>query len=292
MTSTTFDLFARIYARVCLVAASYGRHSCSELAAAIAYRVIFSLVPFVALVVAALDIVLPADQRERFVDWLFGELPGTALDESVDRTLAQSGAAAPLVLTVALATLMWTASGMMGSVRNALRIIWGSERRPRYLRAKLRDVALVCVAGVLLVGAFVLSVLVQLVVEAGVDLSSVAGVSGAERIAVVLAELATSAIATFAAALVVYRFVPPVRMPLAALWPGALFTAVAFQLATAGFAFYVTRFADFSSVYGPLGTVLGFLLLVYVLALLALLGAELVVAGSSRRSTKVRSGTA
>jgi membrane protein len=285
VSSRTLALFSGIYERVRLVAASYGRHSCSELAAAIAYRVIFSLVPFVALVVAVLDIVLPADQRERFVEWLFGELPGTALDESVDRALAQSGASAPLVATVALATLMWTASGMMGSVRKALRIIWGSERRPQYVRAKLRDLALVCVAGVLLIGAFLLSVVVQVVVEAGVDLSSAVGVSGTERFAVALAELATSGIATFAAALVVYRFVPPVRMPLAALWPGALFTAIAFQLATAGFAFYITRFADFSSVYGPLGAVLAFLLLVYVLASLALLGAELVVAAKPRRST-------
>ena len=54
--------------------AAYGRHQVSQHAAAIAYRVMFSLVPFVALVVSVADLVLPAGRREQFVDWVLRRL--------------------------------------------------------------------------------------------------------------------------------------------------------------------------------------------------------------------------
>ena len=78
----------------------------------------------------------------------------------------------------------------------------------------------------------------------------------------------------FAALLALYRFVPPVTMPLALLWPSALAAAIAFEVTVYGYAVYATRFSNFSSVYGPIGAVLAFLLLVYLLAAIVLLGAE------------------
>ena len=51
-------------------------------------------------------------------------------------------------------------------------------------------------------------------------------------------------------------------------------SAVAFELCVYGYAVYTTRFADFNSIYGPIGAVLAFLLLVYLLAAIVLLGAE------------------
>src|SRR5262249_1031541 len=95
------------------LATAYSRPPLSQPAAAIAYRVMFSLVPFVALVVSVVDLVLPPSRREQFVDWVFSALPGNDLEHSVDHALDESNSAGPLVGLLSLGLLLWGASGMM-----------------------------------------------------------------------------------------------------------------------------------------------------------------------------------
>ena len=262
----------RLYRVAADAAGGYGRHAGSEFAAAISYRVLFSLVPFLALLVSILELVLSDSARQQVVDWLFGVVPGTEVQASVERALAGSGPAASLVGLVSLVTLLWAASAMMGTVRTALRVIWDAEDGRGYVRGKLLDALLVAVAGALVVSAFGLSLVTQVAVEAGSDLAKGLGWSGEGRALGGVAQLACVLLVSFVAFLLVYRIVPPVHLPVADLWPAALFAAVAFQLVMAGFSFYLAHIAGYSAVYGPLGALLGFLALVYVLAAVFLFG--------------------
>jgi membrane protein len=262
------------------ISGSYSRHAGSQLSAAIAYRVLFSLVPFAALVITIVDVVLPDSRREQFVNWLFGFVPGNDLANAVEGTLADSGASAPILALIALATLLWGASGMMASIRIAFRVIWDRERGPTYVRSKLRDFALVGFAGVLIMAAFAFSAVVRIVVETGVSLFDRLGWSGAGGLVPTVAEVALSTTVVFVALLLLYRVVPPATMPLRLLWPSAAAAAIAFEVAVYGYAIYATRFANFNTVYGPIGAVLLFLLLVYLLAAIVLLGAETAAARS------------
>ena len=114
------------------------------------------------------------------MQWLFGVGPGTDFESSVVNALAESGASTPIVGLVALVTLLWGASGTMASIRIAFRVIWDQERGPKYVRSKLRDFALVGLAGVLVIGAFALSVIVRVVVQTGSDLADALGWTGRE----------------------------------------------------------------------------------------------------------------
>jgi membrane protein len=259
---------------------SFSRHAGSQLSAAIAYRVLFSLVPFAAVLLTIVDVVLPESRGEQFVNWLFGFAPGDDLTNAVERTLADSGASAGIVALIALATLLWAASGMMASIRIAFRVIWDRETGPTYVRSKLRDFALVGVAGALVVAAFAFSVIVRIVVETGVGLFEWLGWSGAGGFVSTAAEVALSTSVVFVALLLLYRVVPPVTMRLRLLWPSAAAAAIAFEVAVYGYAIYATRIASFNTVYGPIGAVLLFLLLVYLLAAIVLLGAETAAARS------------
>jgi membrane protein len=242
--------------------------------------VLFSLVPFAALLLTIVDVVLPESRREQFVNWLFGFVPGSDLANTVDRTLADSGATAPIVALIALVTLLWAASGMMASIRIAFRVIWDRERGPTYVRSKLRDFALVGFAGALIVAAFAFSVVVRIVVETGVSVFDRLGWAGAGDFVSTAAEVALSTIVVFVALILLYRVVPPVTMRLRLLWPSAAAGAIAFEAAVYGYAIYATRFASFDTIYGPIGAVLLFLLLVYLLAVIVLLGAETAAARS------------
>ena len=262
------------------ISRSYSLHAGSQLSAAIAYRVLFSLVPFAALLLTIVDLVLPESRREQFVNWLLGFVPGNDFAKAVDRTLADTGASAPIIALIAIATLLWGASGMMASIRIAFRVIWDRERGATYVRSKLRDFALVGLAGVLILAAFALSLVVRILVETGVSLSDWVGWSGGDGFASTAIEVTASTIVVFVALLALYRVVPPVTMRLRLLWPSAAAAAIAFEVAGYGYAIYATRFASFNTVYGPIGAVLAFLLLVYLLAAIVLFGAETAAARS------------
>ena len=71
-------------------ARGYTRHATSQLAAAIAYRVLFSLVPLAAFLIAIVDAVLPDEARNEVARWLLSVVPGQGLDPSVERGVAGS----------------------------------------------------------------------------------------------------------------------------------------------------------------------------------------------------------
>ena len=66
---------------------------------------------------------------------------------------------------------------------------------------------------------------------------------------------------------------PPIPVRLLDVLPGAAFATISVHLAVAGFSVYLDNFADFDDIYGPLGAVLAFLLLVWVTAAILLVGA-------------------
>ena len=254
---------------------NYARIGGSQHAAAISYRVYFSLVPFVALLLSVLELVLPEPTAERVVSWLVGALPlpgqlsGGVID-AVERT------APPASVTglVAVAGLLWGASGMMGSVRTAFRAVWAKEIDQPFLRSKALDLVLVLATGLLIVAAFGFSVVVQLVTDTSTRIvDDLGGSSSTTSTLSSLGQLAGSTGLTFLAALLLYRVVPPVDTRLRDAFGAALIATVAIQAATAAFSIYLERFADFDQVYGPLGAVFALLLLVYVVSVILLFGA-------------------
>jgi membrane protein len=248
----------------------YGRSAAGQRASAISYHVLFSLVPFFALLLSVLELVLPASTHERVVAWLvgIGQLPED-LSTSVARAIEHAGPAASAAGVVALVGFVWAAGGMMAAVRSAFRAVWETDATRPYVRGKLLDIALVLGAGVLVVAAFGLTVAVQVATETSVEVAEELGA---------VAQLAASLALSFVAFALVYRVVPPVPTRLRAVLPAAALAAVGVHLAGAGFSVYLRHLADFDDVYGPLGAVLAFLLLVWVTATVLLVGACVIAA--------------
>ena len=72
----------------------------------------------------------------------------------------------------------------------------------------------------------------------------------------------------------IYQFGTPRRRAWKYVLPGASGAAIIWFLTTLGFGFYLTRFADYSVVYGPLGAVVATLVWLYIATLSVLIGAE------------------
>jgi membrane protein len=256
-------------------AATYVRIAGGQRAAAISYRVLFSLVPFVALLVSVLELVLPETTQQSVVSWLVGvaSLP-EEFSQSVDAAVKDAGPPASATGAVALVGLIWAASGMMASIRSAFRAVWDSEADRPYLRGKLVDFVLVLGAGVMVVSAFGLSLVVQVVTETSSEIAAKLG-SGESATAGLgaVAQLGASLLLALLAFTLLYRVVPPVPVKIRDVVPGAVVAAVGVHLASAGFSLYLSQFGGFNNVFGPLGAILAFLLLVYAAAAILLVGA-------------------
>lgn len=261
-----------------IAAHTYARIGGGQHAAALSYRVSFSLVPFVALLLSVLEVVFPETTAERVVSWLVGVLPLPGeLSGGVIDAVERSAPPASVTGLVALVGLLWAASGMMGSVRIAFRAVWAKEIDQPFLRSKALDFVLVLGTGLLTVAAFGFSLVVQLVTDASTRIvDDLGGSSSTAGPLSSLGQLAGSAALTLLASLLLYRVVPPVETRLRDAFQAAVLATVAIQIATAGYSIYLERFADFDQVYGPLGAVFALLLLVYLVSVILLFGACLI----------------
>ena len=224
--------------------------------------------------------------------WLVAEMPLEGeLEDSVARAVENVGPPASLVGLISLLLLVYAASGMMGATRSAFRAIWGSEARLPYVRGKLVDVALVLVAGLLILCAFGVTIITQIVETAGEELvRKLGGPASAARQLGAGLEFVTSVAVTFVAFLFLYRFVPTVRVRLRDALAGALVACAGFNLAAIGFSIYISRFADFDEVFGSLSAVFVFLVVVYVAVEVLLLGASVAAAWPGTAHAASRAG--
>jgi membrane protein len=204
------------------------------------------------------------------------------LQHSVQDAVAGAEPPATAAGVIALVGLIWAASGMMTSIRSAFRAVWASEADRPYLRGKALDLVLVLGAGLLVVCGFGMTVVVQVVTDTSTNIVRDLGGDGTATARLgTLGQLAGSTLLVFVAFALLYRVVPPVATRIRDVWPGALVAAIGFQVASAGFSLYLDQFASFDQVYGPLGAILAFLVLVYIAAGILIVGACVVAAWPS-----------
>jgi membrane protein len=254
---------------------------CPQYAAAIAYRVLFSLFPLTILLVSVFGLVLQDDDlRKRVISELLSVLPVSETGgQNVENTIEQIASPLSAIGLVSLVALLWGASGMMASIRIGLEAAFKVERRRPAAHAKLIDFVLVGASGLLVLGVIGISTFaaffsraVEYTVERlGLDVAtSPSGSFVRDGLQLVLIAVMT---------VMLYRFVPSETLGRRAVLLGATFTAIGIWGASKLLA-VLLDFTRYNVIYGSLAGVMTFLLFVYVVAMILLLGAELAYAWS------------
>lgn len=260
---------------------SFLEHGCPNLAAGIAYYVLFSIFPLVlGLTVVLGAIIDAAELQARVVDALQPYWPGSThfMEEAIREVVEGSGSMG----TLAAVGLFGSATAMLSAIRAALNQVWGvTEARPLW-RRKARELAAIAVVGVFLLASFLLATGVRIVVAflpAGAA-STLALLTGSPVFLWFTALV--SFLVTFAVFILAYRRLPNTLVRWREAATGAFVASLLFEAAGQGFVIYLERFASYNVVYGPLAGVIVFLLWAYIfsLILILLLGAE--VASESR----------
>ena len=252
----------------------FNRADVGFMAAALTYYIFLSLFPLILLgLVIFSAIVDPQAARDFIFDVIERFIPGAAvwLEELIGGVLEARESSGWIAL-VGVGTLAFSASGAFSALDKAINRAWGTEKMPNIFIAKLISFAMMGVIGILLI----LTVVVSAVISTLQRLTtSYVGILPGNTIIWQGINIASSFAITVLAFTLLYRFVPrcPVRMR--DVWPAALITAAIWTVAKEGFALFLgSSFANFSAVYGALGTVIGLLIWIYISSVIILIGAE------------------
>ena len=247
---------------------------CLQRAAAVSYYSLLSLFPLTIVLVAVFGVVVDDDTaRRRVIAFMLENVPlredgGRADLENLLRSVTEGRGGFGLV---GVAGLLFAASAVMGAIRHALNAAWGViERRPP-VKAKLMDLLMVFLTGVVIAASLVMTLGVRFAASLGDGL----GLPGAlAHDGILLAGRLVPALLAFAVCAFVFVIIPARRSRLRDIWPGVLVAVLGFELSKAGFSFYLENAANYGAVYASLGGIVAFLVFIFVTANLFLLGAE------------------
>lgn len=241
------------------------------LAGQLTYFFLLSFFPFLIFLVALAGLVL--NEPEAAVGGLISEsagfLPGEAADllmAYLDRTLRSTNTS---VLIFGIVTTLWMGSAASIAITKAANRAYGlEETRPFW---KLRGTS------VLLALGFTFLMATLSLVAFGVE-TFVEGLGGPLETLPALWRIARWAVAFLivtAALSVLYYLAPDARVPFKWITPGGFAATVLMFAASAALSFYASRLGNYDQIYGQLGAVIVFMLWLYAMGLMVLVGVEI-----------------
>lgn len=249
------------------------------LAAALSYYFVISLFPLILLLLSISGLVLQDGSAQGLIIRRVTEyLPGAEIvvAQTINTVILARG---PLGWFAALG-LLWTALGMFSVIEEAINTAWGVTARRSFVRATLISLTMFGALSAMLLLSVAASSALRLVAVNPVvaRLASIPGGSWLWN----AAGASVSIFGTAAGFILLYRLLPSTPVRWADVWPAGLLVAVLWEAGKWGFLWYLSL-ADYSSIYGQVGTVVALLVWGYLSGILLVWGAEL---GSARADAR------
>jgi membrane protein len=264
---------------------TFFEHRMTTYAAALAYRGLFGLFPFVLILVVLAGLLGFTDIFDRLLEQTSSEptqqVPhqlepvveqGREQIQPLERMIEQARRqAAGELLFFGIAVALWSTSALARTLTEALNAAYEIAET----RAGWRRFALSWSFGPIFALVVVVSVGLMLIGPRLVE--RIAEVVGLDEVFVFLWGWLRYPVALSLLAVVlslVYRFGPDARQRFRSVGLGAALAVVLWAVSSVGFSFYLATFADYGVTYGSLGAAVGLLFYLYLTASVVLLGAE------------------
>jgi len=244
----------------------------SIMAAGVAFYTLLSIFPAMSALISIFGLVADPQVIERQLADLSEVLPQDVLmlvSDQLHNLIAAAPGRLGVGLTVSLTLALWSATSGTGTLMQALTVAYEEKNTRGVIAFYLRAITLTIAIGIFgLVSLFLIAV-----VPVVLDWLPIPSLW---RTSVALIRWPILAGLVFVALSLVYRFAPARQAP---RWhwlsPGTIAAALLWLIGSAGFSFYVERFASYDKTYGALGAVVVLLMWLYVSAYIVLAGAEL-----------------
>ncbi len=249
-----------------------GNDNLTLIAGGIAYGWFLSLFPMLIAAVSIYGLVVDPAQVQRQVSNVASGLPPGARDivtNQLQSITSSSGGGATLTFLISVAVALWSASGGMAGLVQAVNIAY-DEKDERNFLVK-RGLALLLTLGFLIF----IAVAVALVAVFPLVLNQLGAGVLVSILAQVVRWLVLVLVMVVSLALL-FRVAPNRDAPqLKWLSLGAIVATVIWVIASVAFSFYVANFSSYTETYGALAGVVVLLLWFWLTALVILLGAEI-----------------
>jgi membrane protein len=249
-----------------------GRDNLSMVAAGCAFYALFAAFPALSALIALYGLTADPATVEQQFGMLKSVLPPQAYEIVIEQIRRVAGASSHslgwgLVFSVGLA--LWSVGNLIQAMFAALNIAYEEPERRGTLQFYLSAF------GFALLG-IISGVLMLLAIVYVPILFAYAGFSSEYELLVKLARWPLLALLVLITLALLYRYGPCRR---SAKWRwvsvGSVFATVLWLIASAGFSYYVSHFADYDRIYGSLGAVVVLLFWLYLSFYIVLLGAEI-----------------
>jgi membrane protein len=245
----------------------------AQAAAGLAYYAFLSLFPLLLLIIVGGSYFLDRQQVYGNVTRFFHQaLPVSQdwIEEILQQVLRIRGR----VGLISILTLLWSASGFFTNLVYNIDLAWPEVRQRNYLEKRLIGVGMV----IALTGLMAFSMVFDWVANL-IPLSSLSLSSADELDLVRVFSGLISFFSSFVLFLALYRWVPKANSPFRAAFYAGLAAAVLWKVVTETFNWFIrSGLVNYQLVYGSLGAIITFLLLIYLISLIILFGAHLCAA--------------
>lgn len=249
----------------------FGADRCPLLASALIQAVVFSMFPLILGLISFSLFMLGSS--ESFMNTLMPLLKQAfpvGIEEIIESISAIKQTSIVIAIIGVLAFL-WGTAGIFRNLESTLNVIWKVKRDRPFLRRNLLTVGYAFLVFLVLLASFGLTITIN-------------ALGGTH----ILTFVSTYNIAfNTVLSIVIFSFVywrfPNRVVEFKAAVFGALFTAIAWEIAKHFFAFYVTGLVDFTKIYGPLSVFFLLFLWLFYAAYIFIFGAELSYIYAHRR---------
>lgn len=256
---------------------AWKRDNAAQLGAATAYYAVFSLAPFLVLVIAVSSLLIDAAVVQGEIESQLRSIFGEAATDAIHAIIlsSQQSSKTGLAALLSVFILFLGASGLMIALQNAMNSIWRVELSPhnhalvRILFKRFFSIGMVLAIGFLF--------LVSLIVTAGVSFAVTffTDLVPLLKIGIPLLNMIVSFSFVTLLLAVLYKFLPDIRIRWRDVFPGALVAALLFSIGKFAFGYYLGH-RDVTSTYGVAGTIILLLLWVNYSSQILYFGAEFV----------------
>ncbi len=268
-------------------AADWMHDRAPRLGAALAYYTVFSLVPFLVVVIALIGLVFGQEAAQsailgQIAD-LVGEQSAAAIKDMIQR--ADKPSTGLLATGLAILTLLVGASGVFGQLQDALNTVWGVEPKEGrgvwgFIKDRFLSFVAVLGTGFLLLVSLVLS---SALAAAGKWFS---GWLPLPETVLELLNFAVSFVVITGLFALIFKVLPDAQVAWRDVWVGAALTAALFTIGKFALGLYLGK-SNVGSAYGAAGSLVLVLLWVYYSAQIMLYGAEFTQVYANRLGERI-----
>jgi membrane protein len=250
---------------------SFFRSDMDTYAAAVAFQMLFAVVPFMIVLIAILGFFDLQGLYQILQEHADTVVPGDAA-EMVEQVISEIEQPTGGLLPIALLIALWLASSAVRSVTHALNIIHNVDESRPFWSQFLLSIAYTIAIALLLILALLFMIVGSQVLEWA------AGLVNLDDIFIGLwmwVRWPVAAILLMATVAFIYFAAPNKKQKFKDIIPGSVLSVLVWIALSIGFDFYMRTFVDLSILYGSLGIIIFLLLYFYISSAVLLYGAEL-----------------